>query len=142
MTKISKQVAEFVRLRADNRCEYCLSHQDFTMGLLQIDHVWPVAKGGTDDEQNLCLACEMCNEHKWQKTEGIDPLTGTMVNLFNPRQQRWHDHFRWSESGDELIGLTPCGRVTILALKLNNSIARTVRRYWIQAGWHPPSIHE
>lgn len=142
MSKVNKQVAEFIRLRADNRCEYCLSHQDFTMGLLQIDHVWPVAKGGADDEQNLCLACEMCNDHKWQKTDGIDPITGTRVNLFNPRKQRWREHFRWNDSGDELIGLTPCGRVTIIELKLNNAIARTVRHYWVQAGWHPPSIHE
>jgi len=142
MTKVNKQIAELVRLRADNRCEYCLSHQDFTMGLLQIDHVWPVAKGGSHDEQNLCLACEMCNEYKWRKTAGVDPITGATVNLFNPRKQRWRDHFRWSEAGDEIVGLTAYGRVTIIELKMNNLIARTVRRHWVQAGWHPPSIHK
>ena len=50
-----------VRARANNRCEYCLSHQAYVMGRLQVDHVWPIAKGGSDEEENLCLACELCN---------------------------------------------------------------------------------
>ena len=37
--------------------------------------------------------------------------------LFNPRQQKWHDHF--AVNGARIVGLTPTGRVTIALLQLN-----------------------
>lgn len=138
MTNISEEVRERVRQRAGNRCEYCLSHQDYVMGRLQIDHIQPVAKGGSDLEDNLCLACELCNQYKWTQTEGLDIQTGETISLFNPRQQRWTEHFVWSSDGTQIIGRTNCGRVTVEALRLNNSVAVTVRRNWVRAGWHPP----
>jgi hypothetical protein len=110
------------------------------MGILQVDHVMPRAKGGSDAEDNLCLACELCNQYKWTKTEGLDPQTRETVALFNARQQKWYEHFTWSEDGTEIIGLTACGRATVVAFKLNNSIAVTVRRNWVRAGWHPPEL--
>ena len=63
---------------------------------------------------------------------------GENVALFNPRQQKWSQHFAWSEDGTKIIGLTACGRATVIALKLNNSLAVIVRRNWVKAGWHPP----
>ena len=138
MSNIPEATRRRVRERAGNRCEYCLSHQDYVMGRLQIDHVQPVVQGGADDEDNLCLACELCNQSKWTKTHGIDHETGQYITLFHPRQQRWSEHFAWSADGAEIIGLTACGRATIGALTLNNHLAVTVRRHWIEAGWHPP----
>lgn len=140
MTSIPEAVRQRVRQRAGNRCEYCLSHQDYTMGRLQIDHLKPIAKGGLDAEENLCLACELCNQYKWTKTDGIDPQTGETMLLFNPRQQNWRNHFAWSEDETEIVGLTQCGRATVTALRFNNNLAVTVRRNWIRAGWHPPTL--
>ena len=60
MSDIPEATRQRVRERAGQRCEYCLSHQDYVMGRLQIDHVQPIAKGGLDTEDNLCLACELC----------------------------------------------------------------------------------
>jgi hypothetical protein len=136
---LPETIRQRVRQRAENRCEYCLSHQDYIMGRLQIDHIQPLAKGGIDTEDNLCLACELCNQYKWTQTQGLDPENGETVYLFNPRQQRWNEHFTWSAYGIEIIGLTACGRATVRALRLNNSLALTVRKNWVQAGWHPPS---
>lgn len=137
---ISDTTRQKVQQRAGNRCEYCLSHQDYVMGWLQVDHIQPVAQDGSDDEGNLCLACELCNQYKWTKTHGIDPQTGRRLRLFNPRQQRWGKHFAWNETGDEIVGLTACGRATVSALQLNSPLAITVRRNWIRAGWHPPML--
>ncbi len=111
------------------------------MGRLQVDHIQPVSRGGTDTESNLCLACELCNQNKWARTEAIDPDTETSVLLFNPRQQSWSEHFAWSVDGTEVIGLTSCGRATIVALRLNNSLAVTVRKIgFVQDGTrHPKS---
>jgi HNH endonuclease len=139
MTNLSEDVRKLVRQQAKDSCEYCLSHQRYILGRLQIDHIQPVAKGGSDFEDNLCLACELCNQYKWTQTEGIDLETGEKVFLFNPRQQKWTDHFDWSEDSTQIIGKTDCGRATVNALKLNNFLAVTVRQNWIQAGWHPPS---
>lgn len=100
MSDISETTRQRVRERADNRCEYCLSHQDYVMGRLQLDHIYPIARGGSDNEDNLCLACELCN----QKTHGLDPQTGQYPALFNPRQQQWSEHFTWSSNGVEIVG--------------------------------------
>ena len=70
---------------------------------------------------------------------GPDPTTGEPTRLFNPRHQRWKEHFAWSEDGLQILGLTACGGATVAALQINNVIAVTVRRAWIAAGWHPPT---
>jgi hypothetical protein len=80
----------------------------------------------------------MCNGFKGTQTDAIDPATGQRIRLFNPRQQRWNEHFTWNADGTRVIGLTSCGRATVLALQLNNLIAIMVRREWVAAGWHPP----
>lgn len=140
MTIRDETTRQRVRVRANNRCEYCLSRQEYIMGRLQVDHIWPLVKGGNDEEANLCLACELCNQYKWTQTHAIDPLTVLQTRLFHPRLQNRSDPFRWNEAGDEIEGLTACGRATVLALRLNNDLAVTVRRNWIKAGWHPPVI--
>jgi len=136
---LSTSTRQIVRKRARNRCEYCQSHQDYTMGRMQIDHVQPQSKGGSSDLGNLCLACELCNQYKWTKTSGLDPESGAEVVLFNPRTQRWANHFIWSLDGVLIYGLTDSGRATVEALRLNNLLAVTVRRNWVIAGWHPPN---
>jgi len=109
------------------------------MARLEIEHIIPRAQGGSDDESNLWLACPICNRHKSDKTVGIDPRSGARAPLFNPRTQAWTDHFRWSEDGLCIIGLTPIGRATVAVLHLSDDPdALEVRSYWILAGWHPP----
>lgn len=135
---LSDELREHIRVQAGDRCGYCLSAQRYVFGPLEIDHLLPLAHGGTDDEDNLWLACRMCNGFKRDHTHGHDPLTGTYVTLFNPRHQRWTEHFVWSADGTQIIGLTPHGRATVATLQLNNVIAVMVRREWVAAGWHPP----
>lgn len=135
---ISADVRARVRLHAGDACVYCKSPQRLVLGPLEIDHIVPKARGGTDDEENLCLSCRMCNGHKSTQTQGVDALTGHLVRLFNPRTERWSDHFQWSSSGLEVVGVTTKGRATVAALQLNNVLAVMVRRSWVAAGWHPP----
>jgi hypothetical protein len=58
--------------------------------------------------------------------------------LFNPRTEHWPQHFSWDGEGTRIIGLTPTGRATVEALKLNNPYIVSARRMWVLAGWHPP----
>lgn len=129
-----------VREAARQRCGYCQSPQRLVMARLEIEHILPRAKGGTDDEDNLWLSCPLCNGHKADRTHALDSETNTTVPLFNPRTQCWSEHFRWSDDGLRIQGLTPTGRATVAALRLDSDPdALLVRSYWIQAGWHPPT---
>lgn len=130
-----------VRKTAQNRCGYCLSPQHLVMARLEIEHIIPLAQGGSNEESNLWLSCPICNRYKSDKATGYDLLTGTTVPLFNPRTQVWTEHFRWSEDGLRIIGLTPVGRATVKALHLDDDPdVLEVRSYWILAGWHPPTF--
>jgi 5-methylcytosine-specific restriction endonuclease McrA len=95
-----------IRERARYRCGYCLSPQNLVMARLEIEHIIPVAEGGSDDEANLWLACPICNGHKSDKTEAADPETGQTVPLFHPGAQVWAEHFEWSDDGLRIIGRT------------------------------------
>jgi hypothetical protein len=69
----------------------------------------------------------MRNGFKSDHTQGRDPVTGEEARLFNPRTQRWTEHFAWSEDGTQIVGLTPRGRATAVVLQLNNVIAVVVQ---------------
>lgn len=136
---ISPELEQRVRRSARNRCGYCLSPQHLVMARLEIEHITPLARGGQNDENNLWLACPICNRFKGDKTTAIDPLSGSNVPLYNPRNDDWFIHFRWSEDGMRIIGMTDIGRATVAALHLSDDPdALIVRSYWIMAGWHPP----
>jgi hypothetical protein len=107
-----------VRRRAGDRCEYCRLHQDQSpLASLQLEHIRPRKHNGTDDLDNLALACIDCNLHKGTNVAGYDSQTGTLTELFNPRRQVWSEHFEWR--GLEIRGLTAVGRTTVAMLDLN-----------------------
>ncbi|MFN8487222.1 MAG: HNH endonuclease [Caldilineaceae bacterium] len=128
-----RQVAEW----ADHRCSYCRSPEIVGIPMV-IEHIIPLAAGGSSAPQNLCLACYRCNEFKGSLLTAIDPLTGISTSFFHPRQQLWQDHFAWSQDGVQLIGITPCGRAMVEVLHLNSDWLIRARRIWIIAGIHPP----
>lgn len=111
--------------------------KEYSADQFETDHLHPRALGGSDDEENLWLACRSCNGFKGVQTHAVDPLTGDMVSLYNPRHDVWTIHFTWSENSIEIIGLTPTGRATVEALKLNNALAKIARWNWAAGGWHP-----
>jgi len=137
---IPVEVERRVREAARNRCGYCLSPQHLVMARLEIEHVLPVARGGTSAESNLWLSCPLCNRAKADRVAAADPETGAVVPLFHPRHQPWADHFAWTADGLRIVGRTPTGRATVAALRLDSDPdAITVRGYWVLAGWHPPA---
>ena len=116
---MDEQTRRQVRQRANHRCEYCGRHQDPSpLARLQIEHILPKKHGGTDVLENLALACVDCNLKKSSDLAGLDPATGLLVRLFDPRTQRWSDHFRWD--GVFIVGLTDVGRTTLRVLDLNS----------------------
>ena len=129
-----RQIAE----EAKYRCGYCQT-QEVVSGIpLTVEHITPKAKGGSDDNANLWLSCRLCNEKKGTLIEAMNPETGDLVSLFNPRTQMWADHFTWSEDGIRIIPKTAVGRMTIDVLSLNDELRVRARAIWVKAGYHPP----
>jgi len=132
---LRQRVAETARFR----CGYCLTSQRIIGPLLEIEHIIPEAHGGTSDEDNLFLACPICNSHKSQRMDAVDPASLSLVPLFNPRIESWAEHFEWLEEGAVIRGKTSKGRATVAALNMNHPDIVAARRLWVMAGWHPPA---
>src|SRR6266540_5938983 len=92
---------------AGHRCGYCHSSQRIMGVRLILDHLTPRARGGTDEEETLWPSCQPCNGFKQARVEAPDPLSGQLVPLFNPRRQRWSEHFTWADDGRWIEGQTP-----------------------------------
>src|SRR5436190_17803196 len=84
---------ELVRLRAAGRCEYCRLREEDSELAHHVEHIVARQHGGSDDPDNLALACHRCNLHKGPNLTGIDSQSGQVAPLFHPRNDRWSDHF-------------------------------------------------
>lgn len=135
---ISPVLRQGISEQARHRCGYCLRSEELMGMILTIDHIIPQAKGGSSEEDNLWLACPSRNQFKGAQTHAPDPESGTTLALFNPRTQAWTQHFAWNDDGTRIIGVTPCGRATLDALRINNPEIVVARRMWVSAGWWPP----
>jgi hypothetical protein len=136
--RVSARQRQQVISRAKGFCEYCRCPDSFSSDPFSIDHIRPRARGGKTILRNLAYACQGCNGKKLVKTEAVDPFTGKVITLFNPRRQQWTKHFGWNEDFTWIIGLTPCGRTTVDALDLNRKGIVNLRRLLKKAGYHPP----
>ena len=110
---------DLVRRRAAERCEYCGLRQEHSELKHHIEHVIAKQHGGSDDAENLALACHRCNLRKGPNLTGIDPQTGQVSRLFHPRRDRWPDHFIFESA--LITGLTPVGRASVHVLDLNDA---------------------
>lgn len=127
-----------VRKRARYLCEYCHTAEQWQYVPFTVDHVTPLNRGGSDNLDNLALACFHCNRRKSDREVGLDPISGEPTQLFNPRTQEWNEHFIWSHDHLRIIGLTPYGRATVDALELNRERALRLRAADLSVGRHPP----
>jgi hypothetical protein len=135
---VSSSVRTAVAARAGGCCEYCRSQDRFAVQSFAVEHVEPQSGGGSDDAGNLAYSCQGCNNHKYTRTRAVDPATGTDVPLFHPRRQVWSDHFSWGADCTEVLGLTPTGRATVVALRLNRPGVANLRSVLFSVGLHPP----
>ena len=125
-----------VRRRAKNRREYCLVPANISAFTFPLDHVIAQQHGGRTAYENLALSCPHENFHKGPNIAGLDPETGQLTRLFNPRRQRWSTHFKWD--GPVVVGKTAVGRTTVRVLKMNHPDRVELRRLLIAAGVFPP----
>jgi len=126
--------------RAERLCEYCLIHEDDTFFGCQIEHVIAEKHGGATVSENLAFACVFCNSYKGTDIASLSPLTGQLIRLFNPRNDRWADHFRLIANEMRIEGITEVGQTTVRLLQMNHpdrllerSTLRDANRYPVPA---------
>jgi hypothetical protein len=119
---------------------YCRTAEFLTAMTFEFEHIQPLVASGKTVFENLCFACPSCNRHKSDRQVVIDPESSEAVALFHPQQQVWTEHFAWSESGWELMGLTAVGRATIAVLQMNRPALVRARAMWVKLGEHPPAL--
>jgi HNH endonuclease len=125
-------IRELVRLRAGECCEYCRLRQEHSELLHHVEHIVAKQHGGSDDADNLALACHRCNLHKGPNLTGIDPLTNQLTPLFHPRRHRWSEHFVFR--GERIEGISAIGRATIQVLAMNDARRRELRQEFLRHG--------
>jgi len=117
MASPPQELVELVRKRARSRCEYCRLPEFGTRAAFEIEHVVPRKHHGRTVASNLAWSCPFCNRHKGPNLSGIDPQTDVMERLFDPRHDRWAQHFELR--GAVITGRTPVGRTTVDVLCIN-----------------------
>ena len=127
-----ESLRQLVFRRADHRCEYCGIHQvDDPFFQFHVEHVTARKHGGRTVAGNLALSCQHCNLHKGTDLTGIDPIDGSVVLLFNPREHTWTTHFK--SNGGVIVGLTAIGRTTVRVLMMNAPARMAMRASASQA---------
>lgn len=114
---IGAELCRLVETRAGARCEYCLIHEADAYYGCEVDHVISEKHGGPTTAENLAYSCMYCNRLKGSDIASIAPRSGQLVCLFNPRTDRWNDHF--VIDGAVIKPLSDIGEVTSALLGLN-----------------------
>ena len=124
-TYVSVALRQLVRTRAQNLCEYCLIREEDTYFGCQVDHIISEKHGSSTQEDNLAYACSYCNRNKGSDIGSIVWQAQQFCRFFNPRTDRWADHFRLD--GIRIAFLTPIGEVTSRTLDFNH-VDRLIER--------------
>jgi hypothetical protein len=132
---VAAELRRVVVARADGLCEYCLIHEADTWLGCQVDHVISEKHGGPTSAENLAYACVYCNRRKGTDLGSIAASTGHFVRFFNPRADRWSEHFRIS--GARIEPLTEIGEVTIRIFDINSAERLLEREALIAIGRFP-----
>src|SRR3954453_10848429 len=96
MSNIALETRRIVAVRAHHVCEYCLIAEEDAFFRFQVEHIISRKHGGTSELENLALACVFCNRYKGSDIASLIPETNELVRLYNPRSDRWRDHFHLS----------------------------------------------
>ena len=134
---ITPQIRQLVRQPAEGLCEYRhIADAPFQAATgFNIEHINPKAGYSDNDPNrdhpdNLCWACPKCNSYKGDSTAGMDPETGAMTRLFNPREDKWSEHF--VAKGAWIVGTTSIGKTTVEVLRINEEGRVRSRLAWLE----------
>jgi len=129
---ISRWLKNEIKSRANGCCEYCRIRESLLLTGCEVDHIVSRKHGGTGDLSNLALSCARCNRAKGTDIGSKHSASGEFIRLFNPRSDRWEEHF--ATDGARIIGSTPIGEVTVRLLRFNDDERLMERRLLREGG--------
>jgi hypothetical protein len=112
-----------------------LVHEDDTFFGCEVDHIISEKYGRASSADNLAYACAFCNRNKGTDIGSLIHSTGAFCRFFNPRTDRWTEHF--AMQGARLRPLTDMGAVTERILGFNAMERVLERRTLIAAERYP-----
>lgn len=115
---ISEETRSKVAARAQFKCEYCLISERYSYFKFHVDHIVSKKHGGSNTLDNLSLSCPQCNLNKGTDIATLLEGTSHPVPFFNPRKEKWDDHFKLEASGI-ITPLSLKGKATIKIFKIN-----------------------
>lgn len=136
LTRVGASLRRLVIRRARGLCEYCLIHESDTYFGCQIDHIISEKHGGPTEQENLAYACLFCNRSKGSDIGSIVPSSRQFVRFYNPRVDRWAEHFALDDDM-KILPLTPIGVATARILAFNDSQRLLERQMLRQNGRYP-----
>ena len=137
VSHIQKSIKKQVLQTSKGLCEYCQSQEAFSFTSYLVEHITTSSIDQKDIIENLVFSCQGCSNTRNENTKSTDPVTGKIINIYNPRVDVWSDNFCWSEDFTNLVGLTAIGRATIEKLKLNRETLKEYRSVLISINKHP-----
>lgn len=133
-TYINAKLRRHVMERARHICEYCLIHENDTFFGCHVDHVISEKHGGLTVASNLTYACTFCNLHKGSDIASLTS-EGVLTRFFNPRTDKWSEHFVLSDYRIE--PLTNIGEVTAYIFQFNIADRILERKLLIEVDRYP-----
>src|SRR5881397_2893133 len=115
---ISAELRQIIADRAKSLCEYCLIAEEDTFYGCEVDHIISLKHDGSSAPDNLAYACALCNRAKGSDVGSVS-TSGEFTRFFNPRTDRWTEHFRLEQA--MISPLTIVGEVTARILGFNDS---------------------
>jgi hypothetical protein len=133
--RLSPEIRQIVASRANFVCEYCLIAEEDAYFRFQVEHIISRKHGGSSDLDNLALACVFCNRYKGSDIASLAPETGELIRFYNPRADRWREHFQLN--GVLIESLTGISEATVRILQMNHNDQILERQVLSNRGRYP-----
>jgi len=129
------QVREYLLEKWGRECTYC-GKKDVP---LQIEHIYPKSKGGSNRVSNLCLSCEKCNQKKGNKfvEEFLKKKPDLLKKIKSQAKKPLKDAAAVNATRNKLVkvlsDLLPTKTATGAQTKYNRIRLNLEKQHWIDA---------
>jgi len=132
---VTPETRQIVASRANFIREYCLMAEEDSYFRFQVEHIISRKHGGASELENLAFACVFCNRYKGSDIASLKPGTNELVRFYNPRVDRWREHFQLNGVG--IDSLTEIGEATARILQMNQDDQLLERAVLSRRGRYP-----